>query len=53
MASVDKPRYGLELTPEKGAKTTVWYRTEEERSRAHRHANSDPRIKTAKRKDRK
>lgn len=49
MASVDKPRYGVEVEYKNGAKTTMWRRTQEEQSRLHRKMNADPSVKIAKR----
>lgn len=52
MASVDKPRYGVEVKYKNGAKTTMWRRTKEEQSRVHREMNANPAVKTAKRVER-
>ena len=48
MATVETPRYGVEITYTNGLKTTMWRATEQARDRVQRDMNQDKNVRTAK-----
>jgi hypothetical protein len=49
MATVDKPRFGVEVTYTNGTQTKMWFATEAARDRRHAQLNGDKSVKTARR----
>lgn len=50
MATVDKPRYGVEVTYVNSTRPiTIWYATEKARDKRHTQLQRDKNVRTAKR----
>lgn len=49
MATVDKPRFGVQVTYTNSVTTTIWFATERARDKKHAQLQRDPQVRRAKR----
>jgi len=49
MATVDKPRFGVEVTYTNGLTTTIWFSVEKARDKKHGQLQRDKTVRRAKR----